>query len=57
MPYVSMNHGCSKLLQNVARHYADPTRYPLESTTPQYSNIGYLFLGWIVERISGRPFK
>jgi CubicO group peptidase (beta-lactamase class C family) len=46
-----------KSLDYVASHYADPTRYPLELTTPQYSNIGYLFLGWIVERISGHPFE
>jgi len=45
-----------KSLEFVARHYADPTLYPLESTTPQYSNIGYTMLGWIVERLSGQPF-
>ena len=46
-----------KSLEFVARHYANPTLYPLESTTPQYSNIGYLMLGWIVERLSHRPFE
>ena len=46
-----------KSLDFVARHYANPTLYPLELTTPQYSNIGYMLLGWIVERLSGRPFE
>jgi CubicO group peptidase (beta-lactamase class C family) len=45
-----------KSLEFVARHYANPTLYPLESTAPQYSNIGYTMLGWIVERLSGKPF-
>ena len=45
-----------KSLEFVARHYANPTLYPLESTTPQYSNIGFSTLGWIVERLSGQPF-
>ncbi len=45
-----------KSLKFVARHYANPTLYPLESTEPQYSNIGYMMLGWIVERLTGQPF-
>ncbi len=43
-------------LDFVARHYANPRLYPLADTTPQYSNIGYTLLGWIVERVSGQPF-
>lgn len=46
-----------KSLDFVARHYANPTLYPLELTTSQYSNIGYMLLGWIVERLSGRAFE
>ena len=45
-----------KSLDFVARHYANPTLYPLGSTDPEYSNIGYTMLGWIVERVSGQPF-
>ena len=45
-----------KSLAFVARHYANPKLYPLESTSPQYSNIGYTMLGWILERVSGQPF-
>lgn len=44
-----------KLLADVAAHYADAGLYPLGSTTPQYSNIGFTLLGWIVERLSGLP--
>lgn len=46
-----------KPLAFVARHYANPALYPLESTAPQYSNIGYTMLGWIVERMGGIPFE
>ena len=45
-----------KSLDFVARHYANPRLYPLGDTAPQYSNIGYTLLGWIVERVSGQPF-
>ncbi len=45
-----------KSLDFVARHYANPKLYPLQSTSPQYSNIGYTMLGWIVERLSGQTF-
>ncbi len=45
-----------KSLEFVASHYANQTLYPLGSATPQYSNIGYTMLGWIVERMSGQPF-
>jgi CubicO group peptidase (beta-lactamase class C family) len=45
-----------KSLEYVARRYANARLYPLATTTPQYSNIGYMMLGWIVERLSGRPF-
>jgi len=45
-----------KSLEFVASHYANPTLYPLGSTAPQYSNIGYMMLGWIVERLSGQHF-
>lgn len=44
-----------KPLAFVARHYATPARYPLGATTPQYSNIGFTLLGWMVEQVSGRP--
>jgi CubicO group peptidase (beta-lactamase class C family) len=46
-----------KSLEFVARHYANPALYPLESKAPQYSNIGYTMLGWIVERVGGLPFE
>ena len=46
-----------KSLEFVAKHYANPTLYPLESTAPQYSNIGYMMLGWIVQRVSGVPYE
>lgn len=42
-----------KSLDFVARHYANAQLYPLEQTGPQYSNISYTLLGWIVERLSG----
>lgn len=42
-----------KPLREVAAHYANAALYPLGSTAPQYSNIGFTFLGWIVERMSG----
>ena len=45
-----------KSLEFVASHYANRTLYPLGSTAPQYSNIGYMMLGWIVERLSGQHF-
>lgn len=45
-----------KTLEFVARHYANSTLYPLESRDPNYSNIGYTLLGWIVERLGGQPF-
>jgi CubicO group peptidase (beta-lactamase class C family) len=45
-----------KPLEFVASHYANPVLYPLGSTAPQYSNIGYTMLGWIVERVSGQPY-
>jgi CubicO group peptidase (beta-lactamase class C family) len=45
-----------KSLEFIARHYAHPTLYPLGSTSPQYSNAGYVTLGWIIQRLSGQPF-
>lgn len=44
-----------KSLEFVARHYADPGLYPLGPTSPQYSNAGYIMLGWIIERLSEQP--
>ena len=46
-----------KTLDFVARHYADATLYPLGSTEYYYSNIGFMLLGWIVERLHGKPFE
>ena len=46
-----------KSLEFVAKHYANPALYPLGSTAPQYSNIGYLMLGWIVQRVSGTTYE
>jgi CubicO group peptidase (beta-lactamase class C family) len=46
-----------KPLAFVAKHYANPELYPLDLAPRQYhySNIGYLMLGWVIERLSGRP--
>ncbi len=44
-----------KSLAVVAEHYANAKLYPLGATDFHYSNIGYLMLGWVVERLGGRP--
>ena len=46
-----------KTLDFVARHYANATLYPLGSTDYHYSNMGFMMLGWIVERLHGKPFE
>jgi CubicO group peptidase (beta-lactamase class C family) len=46
-----------KSLEFVAHHYANPRLYPLGSKEYAYSNVGYLTLGWIIERLSGQPFE
>ncbi|MBA2301998.1 MAG: beta-lactamase family protein, partial [Acidobacteria bacterium] len=44
-----------KPLAVVASHYANATLYPLGAQDFHYSNIGYLMLGWVIERLSGQP--
>ena len=46
-----------KTLEFVASHYADDDLYPLASTQPVYSNMAFMMLGWIIERMSGRSFE
>ena len=46
-----------KTLAFVARHYSNPSFYPLGSNEPTYSNIGYTMLGWIIERLTGEPLE
>src|SRR5687768_4720151 len=48
-----------KPLAAVAAHYANAQFYPLDNAAGQfhYSNIGYLMLGWVIERLSGQPLE
>ena len=47
-----------KPLWYVARHYSNPDLYPRDSRDlSQYSNVGFLTLGWIISRLSGEPFE
>jgi len=46
-----------KSLEFVARHFANPKLYPLGSNDYAYSNVGYITLGWIIEKLGGEPFE
>jgi len=46
-----------KSLEFVAKHFVNPKLYPLGSNDYAYSNVGYIILGWIVEKLSGEPFE
>ena len=47
-----------KPLWYVANHYADPELYPRDPRRiSQYSNVGFLTLGWAISRLSEMPFE
>jgi CubicO group peptidase (beta-lactamase class C family) len=45
---------CDRFVENLIRNYGRPTSKP--GTRYRYSNVGYVFLGELIAKVSGKPY-